>query len=258
MVFLSRRRITIYSNRTFLSLTCLAILPIISTYTKTEHMIHLLKAHSKNKDTNQVISLINSNPEILDFRDHYGSSGLMIIAYNKLDKVLEQALALKKKLSFHEAIVCGKIDIVKDCLKQYKSKGINELSQDGYPPLCLAALFNQTEIAKLLIKQDADVNLVARNVSRVTALQSAVAKENYELCTILLKANANPNVTQIQNATALHSAVYRGNLALTKLLVDNGAFVSTKMYTGETAMSIAENRGYQEIKDYLIEIQEVK
>ena len=90
----------------------------------------------------------------------------------------------------------------------------------------------------------------------VLALQSAVAKENYELCTILLKASANPNVTQIQNATALHSAVYRGNLAITKLLIENGAFVSTKMYTGETAISIAEDKGYQEIKDYLIEIQE--
>jgi len=219
-------------------------------------MIHLLKAHSKNKDSNQVISLINSNPEILNFRDYYGSSGLMIIAYNRLDKVLEQAVTLKKNLSFHEAIVCGKIDAVNDYLKQYKSKGINALSQDGYPPLCLAALFHQTEIAKLLIKHGADVNLVAKNVSRVTALQSAVAKENYELCTILLKAGANPNITQIQNATALHSAVYRGNLALTKLLIENGAFTSTKMYTGETAMSIAEDKGYQEIKDYLIELQE--
>jgi ankyrin repeat protein len=218
-------------------------------------MIQLLKTHSKNKDTNQIISLINSNPEILDLKDHYGSSGLMIIAYNKLDKVLKQALDLKKKLSFHEAIVCGKTDVVKDYIKQYKSKGINELSQDGYPPLCLAALFNQTEIATLLINNNADVNLVARNVSRVTALQSAVAKENYELCTALLKADADPNATQIQNTTALHSAVHRGNLALCKLLIENGANPTIKMFTGETARSIAENKGYQEIKDYLIEIE---
>ncbi|WMX15091.1 MULTISPECIES: ankyrin repeat domain-containing protein [unclassified Aureispira] len=218
-------------------------------------MIQVLKSHSKNKDTDKVISLIHSNPEILNFRDYYGSSGLMIIAYNQLDKALEQALALKKTLSFHEAIVCGKIDAVKEHLRQYKSKGINALSQDGYPPLCLAALFHQTEIAKLLIEYGADVNLAAKNVSRVTPLQSAVAKENYELCTILLKAGANPNIAQMQNATALHSAVYRGNLALTKLLVENGAFITTKMYTGETAMSIAENKGYQEIKDYLLAAQ---
>lgn len=218
-------------------------------------MIQVLKSHSKNKDTDKVISLIHSNPEILNFRDYYGSSGLMIIAYNQLDKALEQALALKKTLSFHEAIVCGKIDAVKEHLQQYKSKGINALSQDGYPPLCLAALFHQTEIAKLLIEYGADVNLAAKNVSRVTPLQSAVAKENYELCTILLKAGANPNIAQMQNATALHSAVYRGNLALTKLLVENGAFITTKMYTGETAMSIAENKGYQEIKDYLLAAQ---
>jgi ankyrin repeat protein len=221
-------------------------------------MIHLLKTHSKNKDTNQIISLINSNPEILDLKDHYGSSGLMIIAYNKLDKVLEQALDLKKKLSFHEAIVCGKIEVVKDYLKKYKSEEINELSQDGYPPLCLAALFNQTEIAKLLIQHKANVTLIARNVSRVTALQSAVAKENYELCSMLLEAGANPNVPQIQNATALHSAVHRGNLALCKLLIENGAFTSIEMNTGETAMSIAESKGNQEIKAYLMELEEAK
>jgi|VirMetMinimDraft_7_1064189.scaffolds.fasta_scaffold34033_1 ankyrin repeat protein len=218
-------------------------------------MIQLLKTHSKNKDTNEVLSLINSNPEILNSSDHYGSSGLMIIAYNKLDKALEQAIELKKKLSFHEAIICGKIDLVKDYLHKYKADEMNALSPDGYPPLCLAALFNQTEIAKLLIKHKANVTLIARNVSRVTALQSAVAKENYELCSILLEAGANPNVPQIQNATALHSAVYRGNLALTKLLIEHGAFTTIEMNTGETAMSIAESKGNQEIKDYLMGLQ---
>lgn len=221
-------------------------------------MIQLLKTHSKSKNTDQVLSLINSNPEILDSTDHYGSSGLMIIAYNKLDKALEQALSLKKKLSFHEAIVCGKIGLVKDYLQKYKSEEINILSPDGYPPLCLAALFNQTEIATLLIKQKANVTLISRNVSRVTALQAAVANENYELCSLLLEAGANPNVPQIQHATALHSAVHRGNLALTKLLIEHGAFPSIEMYTGETAMSIAENKGHQEIKDYLIALQEAK
>lgn len=225
---------------------------------KNKYMIQLLKTHSKNKNTKQIISLINSNPEILDSTDHYGSSGLMIIAYNQLDEALEQALSLKKKLSFHEAIVCGKTELVKDILKQSKSKGINELSQDGYPPLCLAILFNQMEIAKILIEQKADVTLIARNVSRVTALQAAVAKENHELCSILLQAGANPNVPQIQNATALHSAVHRGNLALTKLLIEHGAFPSIEMNTGETAMSIAENKGHQEIKAYLVALQEAR
>lgn len=218
-------------------------------------MIQVLKTYSKNKKANKVISLIHSNPTILDARDYYGSSGLMIIAYHQLDKVLEQAVALKKTLSFHEAIVCGKIEAVEDYLQLYDFRGINTLSQDGYPPLCLAALFHQTEIAKLLIQYGADVNLVAKNVSRVTALQSAVSKENQELCLLLLKAGANPNTAQMQNATALHSAVHRGNLALTKLLVEYGAFISTRMYSGKTAMSIAQDKGYQDIVDYLFEVQ---
>jgi ankyrin repeat protein len=218
-------------------------------------MIQALKTYSKNKNANKVISLIQSDPTILENKDYYGSSGLMIIAYYQLDEALEQAVALKKLLSYHEAIVCGKIEAVQDYLQLYHSKGINALSQDGYPPLCLAALFNRTEIAKLLLAQGADVNLAAKNISRVTPLQAAVSKENYELAVLLLKAGANPNTPQMQNATALHAAVYKGNLALAKLLVDNGAFTASRMYSGETPLSIAREKGYQELVDYLYEAQ---
>lgn len=105
---------------------------------------------------------------------------------------------------------------------------INTHSDDGFSLLSLAAFFDQTEIAKSLIEFGADPNLSAKNPSRVNALHSAVAKENYELCMLLIEKGANVNAVQMQNVTALHSAVHRGNLDLVKLLVENEASIYIK------------------------------
>ncbi len=117
-------------------------------------MIQALKKYAQKKDVNKVLSLIRSNPQILDDSDYYGSSGLMIIAYHQLSDALKDAVCLKKTLSFHEAIVCGEIETVRNYLQLYKSRGINVLSKDGYPPLCLAALFHQTTLQSYSLKME--------------------------------------------------------------------------------------------------------
>ena len=85
----------------------------------------------------------------------------------------------------------------------------------------------------------------------MNALHSAVAKENYELCKLLIEYGVNVNAAQMQNVTALHSAAHRGNLKLVRLLVENRAEINLKMDNGDTAISIAENDGHKEVKVYL-------
>ncbi|MFC3972618.1 ankyrin repeat domain-containing protein [Maribacter confluentis] len=51
----------------------------------------------------------------------------------------------------------------------------------------------------------------AKNPSKVNALHSAIAKENHELCKLLIEYGVDVNTVQMQNVTALHSAVHRGN-----------------------------------------------
>lgn len=233
-------------------ITTLIFCTLIGLTSKTDNMIELLKTHIQNKEVDKIISLIKENPDLLSLKDDNESTGLMIIAYSELDKAFEQAIKLKKLFSFHEAIVCGKIDVVKDYLVKPDLSLVNTHSDDGFTPLSLAGFFNQTEIAKLLIEKGADPNISATNASKVNSLHSAVAKENYELCEILIKIGVDVNAGQMQNVTALHSAVHRGNLNLVKLLVENGALIGSKMDNGDTALIIAEREGRKIIKEYIL------
>lgn len=214
-------------------------------------MIDVLKTHIKNKEVEKVIELIQGNPEVLELKDANGSNGLMLIAYSGLDKALSKAVSLKKSFSFHEAIVCGKVDVVEDYIKNKESDIVNTYSNDGFTPLSLAAFFNQTEIGKLLIKHKANPNIPATNASKVNALHSAVAKENLELCKLFIENDVDVNAIQMDGVTALHSAVHRNNLKMIKLLVDNGADISLKMKNGDTALDIAKKEEHKEVEEYL-------
>lgn len=214
-------------------------------------MINSLKTYIENKETDKVISLISNNPSILDIKDENGSSGMFIIAYSGIETIFNKAKNLKTSFSFHEAIICEKIERVKERLIQTDKNIVNEYSNDGFTPLSLAIFFNQTEIAKLLLENGANPDLCAKNPSKVNALHTAVAKENYTLCKLLLDYGVNVNAVQMQNVTPLHSAVHRGNLKIVKLLVENDAKYNPKMDNGDPPKNIAKKEGHKKIEDYL-------
>lgn len=213
-------------------------------------MIDILKTHIKNREADKIINLIIEHPEVLDDKDESGSSGLLVIAYSGIEEAFSKAKELKASFTFHETIVCGKEDLVMDYVTNDRTY-VNKYSTDGFSPLSLAVFFNQTNIAKFLLENGADPNLQATNPSKVNALHSAVARENYELCKLLIEYGVNVNARQMQNVTALHSAAHRGNLKLVMLLIAHGAEIILKMDNGDTAISIAERDGYKEVKAYL-------
>lgn len=219
--------------------------------TKADNMIDSLKNHIKNKDEQKVIRLVQENPEVLQLKDSNGSNGLMLIAYSGLTEAFSKAIELKKEFSYHEAIVCGKIEVIKNYLKTNSENWINRYSNDGFTPLSLASFFNQTEIGKLLIEYKANPNIPATNASKVNALHSAVAKENLELCKLFIENNVDVNAIQMDGVTALHSAVHRNNLEMIKMLVENGADISLKMKNGDTALDIAKKEEHKEVEEYL-------
>jgi ankyrin repeat protein len=214
-------------------------------------MLAEFKTLIQNRDEDKLSALISSDPGLLDQIDQNGTSGLLLIVYAGLREAFNKAKELKTAFTFHEAIVCGRIMDVQHDLED--TSLANAHSNDGFTPLSLAAFFNQTAIAKLLLTYGADPNLQATNPAKVNALHSAVARQNMELCKLFISHGANVNAGQTQNITPLHSAAHLGNLELIKLLTDNGADIGSKTDDGKTALDFAVADGHNEVRLYLEE-----
>ncbi len=214
-------------------------------------MIDSLQTLIQHKDTVKIVKFVEANPSVLEMRDENGSSGFMLLAYSGLTAAFEKAIDLKPAFSFHEAIVAGKLARLQDYSDSEISSLSNQHSEDGFTPLSLAVFFEHSAIAIFLLENGADPNLQATNPSKVNALHSAVAKENYQLCEKLINAGVNVNAVQMQNVTALHSAAHRGNLEIVRLLVENGAEVNTKMDNGDTPLTLAQRDKHFNVVAYL-------
>ncbi len=213
-------------------------------------MLDQIKSLIQNREEDAIIQKLEEAPYLLDKTDEKGSSVLLLLAYNGLQKAFKVAKQLKMNLGFYEAIVCGEKEQVKQQLTKFPGLE-NRHSGDGFTPLSLAAFFNQTAIALLLLDHGADPNLAATNPSEVNALHSAVARGNYELCQRILKKGAEVNKPQAKGVTPLHAAAHRGDLELVKLLVNHGAHIDLKMETGETAIDMAERDGHTDVSVFL-------
>lgn len=213
-------------------------------------MLVKLQKHLQDRNIQECQNLIKTHPELLEVQNEQGQSGFMLIAYSGLSSVFEKAVALKKNYTLAEAIVSGQGALVKQQLTEAPA-AINSYIGGGFTPIALAAFFNQNKLVQSFLESGADPNLSANNASKVNALHAAVAKENLEICAMLLANTADPDAAQMQNVRPLHSAVHRGNLALVKLLVENGASVDRKMDNGDRPIDIAQREGHERIATYL-------
>lgn len=214
-------------------------------------MLETFKTHLQKRDVAQLLDYIRQNPEVLDQPDESGATGFMLLAYSSLPEVFREAVTLKKRLGFHEAILAGQASAVKRFLDEGPADLVNTLASDGFTPVSLAAFFGHTEVATLLIEHGADPNRAAANAMKVNALHAAVARKNLELCRFLIDRGAQVNAVQMQNVTPLHAAVHQGNKELTRLLVEHGADPALKMENGDTALIIARREGHSELVSYL-------
>lgn len=209
-----------------------------------------LKELLKGRDTAIINTFINKHPTVLDEVDENGISGLMYIGYHQLPEVLAVAIDKKKDFTVYEAAAMGLLHRVITKVNSQPSL-LNAPAKDGFLPLTLACFFGQRAIVAYLLKKGAKVNIPASNPSKVMPLHSAVAKNDYEICQLLLENGADVNATQMQGVTALQSAAHRGNLALVQLLVENGADLEMETSEGKTALSFAEEDGHEAVATFL-------
>ncbi len=125
--------------------------------------------------------------------------------------------------------------------RMLKSGDVNAKDNEGETLLSTASSYDNeytTEITQGLLKNGADVN--QKNNDGFTPLMSAVKSGNclYKI-SILLKAGAFVDATNIGQESALHRACYAKNVAIAKLLIESGADVNLKASEGFTPLMIA-------------------
>src|SRR5690349_1730168 len=176
----------------------------------------------KERKTEELIGVLNENPELVDFVGAQGASLLMLSIYYGNKELTEFLLKKKKSVTVFEAAACGLLDSLKDIIKKFPDE-INAVAPDGFSPMGLASFFSQEGVVKLLIESGANVNQASKNSFKVAPLNSAAASKNVSIAKLLLENGADVNVKQQEGYTPLHSAAHNGDKEMAKLLLKHKA-----------------------------------
>lgn len=201
-------------------------------------------------DIEFAIFLLNSGADIIERNKSYYGDDLEIKTFNKfhIDKssadliFRNNNLDLIKQFANHNAIInyflCYTISNGKDEL----SKVLIEFSQDTNQ------IDNHRKYRMDIGEYDESRWEVWENYSNYP-LELAVSYEKINFVELLLKKNANPNITH-----SLHRACKKQNLSIVKLLVENGADVNATNKYGTTALyyAIDNNSASMEIVELLL------
>jgi ankyrin repeat protein len=202
-------------------------------------------------DLGSLDALLLQDPVLAKTRTSHQVSPLMLSCYYKKPEVTNLLLKYLDEISLFEAAAAGKFDAVAH-LVYSNPETINAYAEDGFTALGLACYFGQYEVARYLVLKGADVNLPSNNGFGVYPLHSAAAGNYTQIARMLIENNALINVKQQAGTTPLHSAAQNGNIDLLILLLDHGADVNIRMEGGRLAADLARENGFDEIAAALV------
>ena len=212
--------------------------------------IELLELYITNADLRSLDPLLKEDPALAKTRTSHHVSPLMLSCYYKKPEVTTLLLRYLDEINLFEASAAGKFDVVAN-LVYVHPEAINFYAEDGFTSLGLACYFGHYEIARYLVLKGANVNLPSNNGFRVFPLHSAVAGNYTQIARMLIENNAQVNVKQQAGATALHSAAQNGNIDLLIMLLEHGADVNIRMEGGKLPADLAREKGFEEIAEAL-------
>ena len=117
----------------------------------------------------------------------------------------------------------------------------DEKDGGGWTPLLWAASNGHEAVAKLLLENNAEVDI--KGIQSQTPLVQAARHGHEAVIKLLLMNNANIDLQGPFNHTALTQAIEKGNEAVMKLLILNNANINLKGIFGHTPLSITARDG---------------
>ncbi len=183
----------------------------------------------KSGETARVDDLLRKHPDLIDARTKSGASPILFALYTGHADLAEHLASREPALDVHEAASLGKMDRLRK-LVAADPQVVNAVSEEGFPPLGLAAYLGQAEAVKFLLSKAGNYKIVVE---------------------LLLAHGANVNHVYEDGLTPLSEAVANGNMEIVKLLLANGANIHAETKDGKTALAFAIERGHREVADLL-------
>ena len=196
-------------------------------------------------DADGLSHVLEQDPAASDARDATGVSLLMHSLYRGRRDLAELIASKKKALDIFEATALGRLDRVKECLRD--ASAIDSRSKDGFTALHFACFFGQPEAARLLVENGAAVDAVAANPTQVMPLHSAASARNLEAARLLLEHGAPVNARQQAGWVPIHAAAQNGDRPMVELLLKHHADPKLANDAGKTPAAVAREKGHEEI-----------
>jgi len=121
----------------------------------------------------------------------------------------------------------------------------------GMTALHFAISNGNSDMADILLKSKS-IDLNSKTKDGFTALALAIAAENVNMLSALLKRGTDVNFRMDQGVTALMIAAYKGNAEIVDILLKSGADINAIDQQGRTALLLANNGGHKKIAEMLL------
>jgi ankyrin repeat protein len=154
-------------------------------------------------------ALLADDPGLASARDEQGLTALMRASYRG-GAVYEVVREAEPELDQWDRILVGESDDLPT---------VDVWSPDGFTPLHIAAFAKNAAAAQTLVDAGGDVNAFATpSYARVTPLGTCAFVGATEVARVLLRAGADPTLTEIEGASPLEAAMENGHRDLVALL----------------------------------------